>query len=232
MHNNILVVEDNKLMNELVCTTLKSESFEVTSTFYGSDALYVFSKNSYDLIILDIMLPDVMGEFVIRTIRKSSNVPIIIISAKNRDMDKVEYLKIGADDYLVKPFSMNELVARVYATIRRSKMLPQVNDGIWNIGSMIFDYRNHVIEKNQKKIALTKKEANILNVLLMHQGRAVSKENLFEMVWKKPFDQDDNLISVNIHRIRIKIEDHPEEPQWLISVRGYGFMIQNEVKMM
>ncbi len=225
---NILVVEDNKMMNELVTSALQSESYVVTSTYFGSDALYQFSKRRFDLVILDIILPDVMGEFIIRTIRKSSNVPIIITSSKNKDMDKVEYLRIGADDYLVKPFSMNELIARVESNIRRSKMLPQVTESISQLGNMIFDYRNHVIEKKHSKIALTKKEANILQVLFMHQGRAVSKEELFEYVWKRPFDHDDNLISVNIHRIRSKIEDNPDEPQWLVSVRGYGFMIQKE----
>jgi len=225
---NILVVEDNKMMNELVTSALQSESYVVTSTYFGSDALYQFSKRRFDLVILDIILPDAMGEFIIRTIRKSSNVPIIITSSKNKDMDKVEYLRIGADDYLVKPFSMNELIARVEANIRRSKMLPQVTESISQLGNMIFDYRNHVIEKNHSKIALTKKEANILQVLFMYQGRAVSKEELFEYVWKRPFDHDDNLISVNIHRIRSKIEDNPDEPQWLVSVRGYGFMIQKE----
>lgn len=228
MNKSILVIEDNKLMNDIVCSALRSESFDVTSTYFGSDALFHFSKRIFDLIILDIVLPDVMGEFVIKTIRKSSNVPIIIISVKNRDLDKVEYLKMGADDYLVKPFSMNEMVARVHANIRRSKMLPQVNDGIWSFGQMVFDYRNHFIEKNKTKIKLTKKEASILRVLCLHQGHAVSKEELFESVWKKPFDKDDNLISVNIHRIRIKMEDYPEEPKWIISVRGYGFMMNSE----
>lgn len=228
MKQHILVVEDNRIMNELVTQTLEGEQYKVTSVFFGSDALYHFSKGVYDLVILDIILPDVMGEFVIRTIRKSSNVPIIIISAKNKDMDKVEYLKLGADDYLVKPFSMQELIARAYANIRRSKMIPQVSEGIYHIGMMVFDYRNHTIEKDGVKITLTKKEANIMQILLMNRGRAVSKEELFEAVWKRPFDQDDNLLSVNIHRIRIRIETQPDSPKWLTSVRGYGFMIQPE----
>ncbi len=228
MNQHILVVEDNKIMNDLVTSALKSENYHVTSTFYGSDALYLFSKGVYDLILLDIILPDVMGEFVIRTIRKSSNVPIIIMSSKNKDMDKVEYLKIGADDYLVKPFSLNELIARVQASIRRSKMIPQMNESVFHFGLLSFDYRNHIIEKNGQQISLTKKEASILHVLFLNQGKAVSKEELFELVWGRPFNQDDNLLSVNIHRIRIKMEDNPENPKMLISVRGYGFMIQRQ----
>ncbi|MCF7931051.1 MAG: response regulator transcription factor [Acholeplasmataceae bacterium] len=219
----ILVVEDNKQLNQLFSQVLSDEGYQVLSVYTGIEALRTFRNQLFNLIILDLMLPDIDGENIIRNIRETRTVPILVISSKNRDSDKVINLNLGADDYLVKPFSLAELAARVKSVLRRSNTLPENYSIVFKFGNLTVDIINKHIEKNGELVSLTKIQSKIIELLVLYKDNVVSKEEIAASVWNKENIDIDNLINVNIRRIREKIEDYPNRPKILVTVWGMGY---------
>ncbi|WP_206872818.1 response regulator transcription factor [Clostridium zeae] len=224
---NLLLVEDDLEINELVYSHLKSEGFSITSVKDGELALQEFYNNNFDLILLDIMLPKLNGKEVLRKIRESSTIPVIIISAKDSELDKILGLELGADDYITKPFSLNELNARINASLRRigyfKNSLPKQSK--IQRGELTLDLDNYQLIKNGKHIDLTAKEFEIIKLLLENPKKVFTKTQLFSSIWQDDFMKDENTVMVHIRRVREKIEDNPSEPKYIKTIWGIGYKL-------
>lgn len=225
---SIYVIEDDKEINNLICETLKKESYNIIQSFDGEEALKKYDK-SYDLVILDLMIPYVDGIEVLRQIRLKSNVPIIILSAKNDESDRVIGLSMGADDYMTKPFSLKELTARVKAQLRR---YTDYNGNTENLNNEKLIYKdikldtmNYKVFKGEKELNLRPKEFEILKLFLSNKNRVFTKEQIFENVWNNEYLSDDNTVMVHIKRLRNKIEDNPNKPSYIVTVWGIGYKL-------
>lgn len=235
MNENILVVEDNDSIAELVCNSLISEGYTVVLATDGEDALnkFNFSKNKIDLILLDLLLPKIDGLEVLRKIRLTSQVPILIVSAKGSDLDKALGLGIGADDYIAKPFSIIELIARVKAILRRIQMYKEkdnncnkeakVVDKIITHKNMVINESSFTVMINNKNINLTRKEFKILLLLAKNPTRVYTKSQIYQQVWDDEYFGDENVINVHMRRLRKKIELDPSQPRYIITVWGIGY---------
>lgn len=219
----ILLIEDNKDHSQMFKQVLEEDGYHVTTAMSGLDAVKLIEAESYDLIITDLMLPDMSGESIIRLVRKMYSMPILVVSSKNRDADKIFNLNLGADDYLVKPFSLKELVARVKAILRRSTPQKNYVQGLIELDKVTINMDNYMIEKQGQKYPLTRTEFAILQLLITHMDQVVTKEEIYANVWHKPFKGDNNLLNVNIHRIRQKLEEDADDPKILLSVWGVGY---------
>ncbi|WP_261854267.1 response regulator transcription factor [Clostridium folliculivorans] len=224
---NLLLVEDDIEINELVYSHLKSEGFSITSVKDGELALQEFYNNNFDLILLDIMLPKLNGKEVLRKIREVSTIPVIIISAKDSELDKILGLELGADDYITKPFSLNELNARINASLRRigyfKNSLPK--ESKIQRGELTLDLDNYQLIKNGTPIDLTAKEFEIIKLLLENPKRVFTKTQLFSSIWQDDFMKDENTVMVHIRRVREKIEDNPSEPKYIKTIWGIGYKL-------
>lgn len=225
----ILIIEDDVEINQLVAKYLTKEGFDTDSVYDGRDALSYISNHEYQLIILDLMLPNVDGQEVLRKIREKKTIPVIILSAKDREMDKIQGLGLGADDYLTKPFTIGELIARVKAQLRRyMDFNPDVN----GVGSKVLKYGDLELDPStcevtvggQKK-PLTAKEFGILKLFLSNPIRVFTKSQIFQAVWQEESMSDDNTVMVHINRLRTKIEKDPSNPVYLQTVWGFGYKL-------
>ncbi len=227
-NSKILIVDDEEDIREIVEIYLINEGFEVTQASNGIEALKVIEKQSVDLIILDIMMPEMDGIKTCLQIRKDRKIPIIMLSAKAQDSDKILGLNIGADDYLVKPFNPLELVARVKSQLRRATSFNegfQENENTINIESLIINKYTREVFVEGKFVRLTPREFDILEVLAINRGRVLSTEQIYEKVWKEPFYNSENTVAVHIRNIREKIEINPKEPKYIKLVWGVGYKI-------
>lgn len=220
---HILLIEDNKDHSHMFKQVLEEDGYDVSTVMTGLDAVKIIEAQSFDLIITDLMLPDMSGESIIRLVRKMYAIPILVVSSKNRDTDKIFNLNLGADDYLVKPFSLKELVARVKAILRRTTPQKNYLKGKIELDGIVINMDNYTIEKQGEKYPLTRTEFAILQLLIMHMDQVVTKEEIYANVWHKPFNGDNNLLNVNIHRIRQKLEEDADDPKILLSVWGVGY---------
>lgn len=223
----VLVVEDDKEINNLICEGLKKEQYEVDQAFDGQEAVDKYGEE-INLIILDLMLPKIDGIEVMRRIREKSNVPIIILSAKDDECDRIVGLSMGADDYMVKPFSVRELTARVKAQLRRYVDYNKSDKKQKNIlkhKNLMMDVTNYKVFKDNCEIALRPKEFEILKLLMSNPERVFTKEQIFEYVWKDNYVSDDNTVMVHIKRLRNKIEDSSDNPKYVITVWGIGYKL-------
>lgn len=223
----ILVVEDDIEINQLVTRYLMKESFSVDSVFNGREALDKLLLNSYVLVILDIMLPHVDGYEVLRKIRERSNIPVLILSAKSNEYDKIIGLGLGADDYLTKPFSIGELIARVKAQIRRYMEFGNsvAEEAILKHLDIELDLNACSVTIKQRKVSLTVKEYEILKLFMMNPRRAFTKAQIFNSVWKENYLSDENTLMVHIRRLREKIETDPSNPRYINTVWGIGYKL-------
>ncbi|MCI6855503.1 MAG: response regulator transcription factor [Firmicutes bacterium] len=219
---NILIAEDDADIRGLLKLYLESEGFAVTCADNGPDALKLAETTSPQLAILDIMMPGLNGLELTQKLRERTAMPIMILSARDRDQDKILGLNIGADDYMTKPFNPLEVVARVKALLRRSG---SASDRI-KVGIFELDLSNHTVEKNGHPVQLTPMEYKILARLMKSPGRIYTKVQLYESICGEYFESDDNTIMVHISRIREKIEDDPKRPVHLITVRGVGYKFE------
>jgi two-component system, OmpR family, response regulator VicR len=211
----ILIVEDNVLISRSIESKLKEEMFEVKAVFNGEEA-----------VLLDLMLPIKSGEEVLKHIRSKGDVPVIIISTKDTDVEKAVNLGLGADDYLAKPFSMLELVARVKAVLRRSqKSLEKEVKSKYEIHNIEVNLSNFEVKKNGNVVDLTLKEFEILKLLLTHPEQTFSKQLMYRTVWGEEYYYNDNVINVHIRRLREKIEDDPSNPRIVITMWGFGYKL-------
>jgi len=228
MRENILVIEDNNLVQKSIKEVLTKEGFCIYSALDGKSGLAILDSTEIHGILLDLVLPDLEGDALLSFIRKKSYVPILIISVKDSDIDKAIHLGLGADDYLAKPFSMIELVARVKAMLRRSNMSDHSNQTIKTIQGIQFNLGNYEAFRNNEKILFTMKEAQILNLLISNPNIIYTKRQIYEKIWKDEYFQDDNVINVHIRRIREKIENDPSNPSMIHTVWGIGYVFKSE----
>ena len=228
----ILVVDDEKPISDIIKFNMAKEGYEVLTAFDGREALEVFAAENPDVIILDLMLPEIDGLEVARTIRKTSNVPIIVLSAKDTEFDKVIGLEIGADDYVTKPFSNRELQARVKALLRRSEFAadPQLeNDADTEIviGDLHILPDAFLVQKGNNELDLTHREFELLYHLATHVGQVMTREHLLETVWGYDYFGDVRTVDVTVRRLREKIEDTPGRPEYILTRRGVGYYMRN-----
>ncbi len=228
-YNNILVVDDEKEIRDLLEINLKSEGYIVFKASCGKEALEILNREEIDLVVLDIMMPDMDGLEVCKKLRENSNIPILMLSAKSEDMDKIQGIMTGADDYICKPFKSLELIVRIRALIRRSYFLNskiEISDDIININNMIIDKRKHKVAVNEKEVVLTAKEFEILYLLATNRGRVFSAEEIFEKVWKEKYYQSNNTVMVHMSRLREKLEQNSYGDKIIHTVWGVGYKIE------
>lgn len=223
----ILVVDDNSEITELIEKMLLQEGYQVTKAYSGKQAIEKFNKDM-SLVILDVMMPEMDGHEVCRRIRSKSNVPVLFLSAKGTDIDKVIGLSEGGDDYMVKPFSDIELIARVKALIRRYRFVASDNEreNVIQIENMIMiDLNAHKVTKYGEEVNITKTEFQILSLLARNRGRIFSTEEIFQNVWQEKYFEGNNTVMVHLARLREKIEDSPKDAKIIKNVWGVGYKI-------
>jgi len=222
----LLVVEDEESFREAMTFMLHKEGFEVVTADDGKAALETFDRTAPDLVLLDLMLPGMSGTEVCRVLRQKSNVPIIMVTAKDSEIDKVVGLEIGADDYVTKPFSARELVARIRAVMRRGGEPSAEDDSSVEAGPVRIDTDRHEVTVNGEEISLPLKEFDLLEVLLRNAGRVLTRGQLIERVWGHDYVGDTKTLDVHVKRLRSKIEPNPGRPQYLVTVRGLGYKFE------
>ncbi|CZQ89009.1 response regulator YycF [Trichococcus ilyis] len=228
----ILVVDDEKPISDIIKFNLTKEGYDVFTAYDGEEALAQFAEVGPDIILLDLMLPKMDGLEVCREIRKTSDVPIIMLTAKDSEIDKVLGLELGADDYVTKPFSNRELVARVKANLRRqaAPVAAPVEEEDTNeikIGSLVIHEDAYIVSKRGVEIELTHREFELLHYLAKHIGQVMTREHLLQTVWGYDYFGDVRTVDVTVRRLREKIEDTPSHPTWLITRRGVGYFLKN-----
>jgi len=229
MYNKILIIEDDIAISEMVKNYLTKDGFIVTTAFDGEEGIVKYLNNDFDLVILDLMMPKLDGMETMRMIREKSSVPILIMSAKDSDVDKAIGLGLGADDYISKPFSMIEISARIKAIIRRATKYSnndKKEEALVKIGNITIDVDNFVVIKNDKIIQLTSKEFEILKLFIQNPNRVFTKVQIYSSVWKEEYYCDDNVINVHMRRLREKIEDDPSNPQYIKTLWGIGYKLE------
>ena len=228
---NILVVDDDKEIVNAIEIYLKREGYNIIKAYNGEEALEQISKNEIHLIILDIMMPEKDGIETLEEIRKTKTIPVILLSAKSEDYDKISGLDTGADDYITKPFNPLELIARVRSNIRRyvdfGNISKKENRNILKTGQLEVDDETKKVTVDGKEIKLTATEYNILKFLLKNKGKVFSISQIYENVWNEESYGAENIIAVHIRHIREKIEINPKEPKYLKVIWGIGYKIEN-----
>ncbi|QBI52198.1 response regulator transcription factor [Streptomonospora litoralis] len=222
----VLVVEDEESYSDALSYMLRKEGFEVAVAQTGTVALEAFDRTGADLVLLDLMLPGLPGTEVCRTLRQKSNVPVIMLTAKDSEIDKVVGLELGADDYVTKPFSSRELVARIRAVLRRrgedEALLPTALEA----GPVRMDVERHVVTVRGDSIQLPLKEFELLEVLLRNAGRVLTRMQLIDRVWGADYVGDTKTLDVHVKRLRAKIEADPGNPEFIVTVRGLGYKFE------
>ncbi|MGL4847631.1 MAG: response regulator transcription factor [Clostridium sp.] len=225
MQKNILVVDDDKDIRELIGIYLESEEFVVSKACNGEEALQMIEKNKYDLIILDIMMPKRDGIETLIEIRKKYTMPVIFLTAKNEEIDMIKGLTLGADDYIGKPFSSMELIARVKSQLRRYTVFNNKQKNIINIGELSLDIKSHRVTVSGEEVNLTPTEYKILELLCENRDIVFSVEQIYEKIWKDKYVVGDTAIMVHITKLRQKIEKDPKNPEYIKTVWGVGYKI-------
>jgi two-component system, OmpR family, response regulator len=220
----ILLVDDEQSIQTLLSYPLRKDGYHVTSALDGSEALRRFEEGRFDLVILDLMLPHMGGVEVCRQLRSRSQVPIIMLTAKGSETDKVAGLEVGADDYITKPFSMREFRSRVKAALRRSRMSGQAEDGgAIECGELTIDFDRRMVTLGDEEVKVTYVEFEILGALARSPGRVLTRETLLEHVWGDSDYRDPRTVDVHIRHLREKLERDAKEPDYLFTVRGVGY---------
>jgi two-component system, OmpR family, response regulator VicR len=232
MEKKILVVDDEKPIADILQFNLKKEGYDVYSAYDGNEALAMVEEVQPDLILLDIMLPLKDGMEVCREVRKKYDMPIIMLTAKDSEIDKVLGLELGADDYVTKPFSTRELIARVKANLRRHQVVvsqadEEVETNEIEIGSLTIHPNAYVVSKRGETIELTHREFELLYYLAKHIGQVMTREHLLQTVWGYDYYGDVRTVDVTVRRLREKIEDNPSHPTWIVTRRGVGYYLRN-----
>lgn len=225
----ILIVEDESSFSEALAFLLGKEGFEVSVAEDGRAALNIFAKEGADLILLDLMIPEISGVDVCRTIRTTSQVPIIMLTAKDAEIDKVVGLELGADDYVTKPYSSRELIARIKAVLRRGISDAELNGDleVISVGAIRLDTARHQASINGNPIALPLKEFELLEFLMRNSGRVLTRSQLIDRVWGGDYFGDTKTLDVHIKRLRAKIEADPANPVLIQTIRGLGYKLEN-----
>ncbi|GAB3452880.1 response regulator transcription factor [Kineococcus endophyticus] len=222
----ILVVEDEESFSDPLSYLLRREGYDVAVTENGPDALEEFDKEGADLVLLDLMLPGLPGTEVCRQLRTRSSVPVIMLTAKDSEIDKVVGLEIGADDYVTKPYSSRELLARVRAVLRRGAEPEELVQTTVEAGGVRMDVDRHVVTVRGERVPLPLKEFELLELLLRNAGRVLTRVQLIDRVWGSDYVGDTKTLDVHVKRLRAKIEPDPSNPRYLVTVRGLGYKFE------
>ncbi len=225
MSKNILVVDDDKDIRELITVYMQTEEFYVDKACNGEEALKLIEGKNYDLVILDIMMPKLDGLQVLIEIRKKYSMPIIFLTAKNEEIDMIKGLALGADDYIFKPFSSMELIARVKSQLRRYTVFNNSERNIITIGDLVLDTEMYRVMISGKEISLTPTEYKILELLCKNRNIVFSVEQIYENIWRNKYAVGDTSIIVHITKLRQKIEKDPKNPEYIKTVWGVGYKI-------
>ena len=221
----VLIVEDEESFSEALSFMLRREGYEVEVAADGNDAVDLFERRGADLILLDLMLPGIPGTEVCRTIRLKSQVPIIMLTAKDGEIDKVVGLELGADDYVTKPYSSRELLARIKAVLRRLQEPEELIPASIEAGPVRMDVERHVVTVSGEPVSLPLKEFELLELLLRNSGRVLTRMQLIDRVWGSDYVGDTKTLDVHVKRLRAKVEPDPAHPRHIITVRGLGYLV-------
>lgn len=229
--SRILVCDDDREIVEAISIYLEQEGYEVLRAYDGEEAIKVLEKEEADLLIIDVMMPKLGGVEATFRIREKSSIPIIILSAKSEDQDKIFGLKVGADDYVTKPFNPMELLARVQSQLRRSKILNKAENtdasrGLYKNGGLVINDERKMVTVDGESVRLTPLEYNILLLFMKHLGMTFSSKQIYETIWNEQSYGDDNVVAVHIRHIREKIEINPKKPRYLQVVWGIGYRME------
>ena len=229
MSRKVLVVDDEKLIVKGIRFSLEQDGMDVDCAYDGEEALEMAQEKKYDIILLDLMLPKMDGFEVCQQIREFSNVPIVMLTAKGEDMDKILGLEYGADDYITKPFNILEVKARIKAIMRRAGSNQEEKDKAKTIeaGDLKMDCESRRVFISGKEINLTAKEFDVLELLVFNPNKVYSRENLLNIVWGYEYPGDVRTVDVHIRRLREKIEDTPSRPEYILTRRGVGYYMKN-----
>jgi len=234
MAQKILIIDDDKELCELIRKYDERANYSVHTVHSGSLGLHKVEENEYHLIILDVMLPEINGFSILSEIRKHNRTPVLMLTAKDTEDDKIKGFSIGADDYLTKPFSMNELMARAHSLIRRYTLLNSKTPDIIlpiQLKGMIIDIENRAVLVSERAIDLTAKEFDLLYFLATHKGKVFTKKQLYSQVWKEDYAFDDSNIMSFISKLRKKIEPNPTQPFYIQTIRGVGYRFNQEATL-
>ncbi|MEK4190598.1 MULTISPECIES: response regulator transcription factor [Paenibacillus] len=224
--NTILVADDDSEIRDVIHVYLRNEGYQVLEAADGQEALSTIQTTSIQLVILDVMMPQMDGITACLKIREISNIPIIMLSAKQEDIDKITGLTTGADDYMIKPFNPLELLARVKAQLRRQSLVGKEEfNSLLIIKNLIIDKNKHSVKLNGIEVSLTPLEFAILTLLASRPGQVYSSEQIYESVWKEPYGYSDNTVMVHIRNLREKLEENPREPLYIKTVWGVGYKV-------
>jgi len=224
--SRVLIVEDEKNLREPLVFLLEKEGYSVVTAADGNQAVELFRSQGADLVLLDLMLPGISGNEVCRQIRAESNVPIIMLTAKDAEIDKVVGLELGADDYVTKPYSTRELLARMKAVLRRNLEPQPATDGVLRAAGIVMDLERHTVTVNGNQIAMPLKEFELLELLLENVNRVLTRGQIIDRVWGSNYFGDTKTLDVHVKRIRSKIEEDPSRPRHLVTVRGLGYKFE------
>jgi two-component system response regulator RegX3 len=224
----VLIVEDEESLADPLAFLLRKEGFEATVVTDGPSALAEFERSGADIVLLDLMLPGMSGTDVCKQLRARSSVPVIMVTARDSEIDKVVGLELGADDYVTKPYSARELIARIRAVLRRGADVDDANiaDGVLEAGPVRMDVERHVVSVNGEPITLPLKEFDLLEYLMRNSGRVLTRGQLIDRVWGADYVGDTKTLDVHVKRLRSKIEADPANPVRLVTVRGLGYKLE------
>lgn len=227
MKYKILIVEDNNDVNLMLAEALMDAGYDVKSIYTGTQGISEVKNNNYDLILLDIMLPYKSGDEILKEVRSFSDVPIIIISAKDMVGTKIDLLKLGADDYITKPFDLGEVTARVATNLRRSNNQKKINN-VFKYKDMVLDISTKRVMVNEKKLDLTAKEYLMIELLMQNTGKVFSKANIYESIWKEEYLGDDNAVKTHMSNLRNKLKKANQNEEYIETVWGLGYRFYKE----
>ncbi|MGI8417662.1 MAG: winged helix-turn-helix domain-containing protein [Nakamurella sp.] len=223
----VLIVEDEQSLAEPLAFLLRKEGFTTSMVMTGPDALTEFDRNGADIVLLDLMLPGMSGTEVCKQLRARTAVPVIMVTARDSEIDKVVGLELGADDYVTKPYSSRELIARIRAVLRRGIDPEDLDDSVLQAGPVRMDVERHVVSVGGGEIPLPLKEFDLLEYLMRNAGRVLTRGQLIDRVWGSDYVGDTKTLDVHVKRLRSKIEPDPAAPRLLITVRGLGYKLES-----
>lgn len=226
----ILVVDDEANLRNLVKAYLEAEGYTVYLAEDGTEGLSAYRQYKPDLVILDIMLPGIDGIEVLQQLRRESDVYVLMLTSRSEEMDRIVGLTVGADDYVTKPFSPRELVARVKAILRRQRQIPRPDEDVLGFAHIQIDVQRHQVWCDDEPVELTALEFKLLNTLAQHAGMVLSREQLLERVWGYDFYGEERVVDVHIGRIRQKIESDPSNPRFIQTIRGVGYKFEDDLR--
>lgn len=221
----VLVCDDEKAIADIISFNLKREGYDVHISSNGEECLEILKKDKFDILILDVMMPKLDGFETLRELRNFTDIPVIMLTAKDDEVDRVLGLELGADDYVVKPFSMRELIARVKANLRRLELESKEKnpEEVMEVGDLVIDLNRYIVKKRGKVVELTLREFELLKFLAQNDGKVYSREELLSSVWGYEYFGDIRTVDVTVRRLREKIEDKDGEYRYIVTVRGVGY---------